>query len=523
VVTTTAGLAERQSVPTYDTSELIQLIRDRALDQGDRHYLQAAQSDRSLSFRQLFAAVQQWGRWIRTCGISEGDHVALAIADPIDFSVAFLACISHGYWALPLDPGAPRQAFEATVGRLSPSAVIGDVGRELGGPIDWLATPRFEDCRRGDPGDGAPGATIRPAPGGVVLMSSGSTGTPKAIELTEAQLLKTASAVAGHHRLTTVDVGFCPLPLFHVNAEVVGLLATLVAGGRLVLDDRFHRNGFWDVMAARKVTWINAVPAILAHLAQPRIEERIPEGIRFIRSASAPLPAATLEQFEAATGIPVLETYGMTEAASQITANPLDGVRKPGSVGLPVGIELRVVHDDPEAENEHGRDPRAGHIEIRGGPLTSQPWLEVGVDTPWLRTGDLGYLDDDGYLFLSGRRDDVINRGGEKMFPREIEEAILQVPRVAAAVVVPGEDPALGQVPVAYLTVRDDEGGWGTGEDLEALISQVVERSESVLPRPKRPVAFHVVEQFPLTPTGKVMRRLIPGAGLQTIATRECR
>jgi acyl-CoA synthetase (AMP-forming)/AMP-acid ligase II len=157
------------------------------------------------------------------------------------------------------------------------------------------------------------------------LASSGTTGVPKVIPLHQGQLLHTARNVADHHRLTPGDRGFNPLPLFHINAEVVGLLASLVAGSCLVLDDRFHRTRFWALMADRRITWINAVPAIVSRLADPRPDEVIPSRIRFIRSASAPLPVATATRFEANTGIPVVETYGMTEAASQITANPVSG------------------------------------------------------------------------------------------------------------------------------------------------------------------------------------------------------
>ena len=155
--------------------------------------------------------------------------------------------------------------------------------------------------------------------------------------------LHTARCVVAHHDLTADDRCFNSLPLFHINAEVVALLSSLVAGSCLVLDDRFHRTGFWELMGERRVTWINAVPAIISRLAELRPDETVPAGVRFIRSASAPLPVATADRFEERTGIPVVETYGMTEAASQITAHPLSVPRRAGSVGVPVGVELRVV------------------------------------------------------------------------------------------------------------------------------------------------------------------------------------
>jgi acyl-CoA synthetase (AMP-forming)/AMP-acid ligase II len=134
-------------------------------------------------------------------------------------------------------------------------------------------------------------------------------------------------------------VASTPLPLFHINAQVVALLATLVAGGTLVLDRRFHRTGFWQLLEQRRITWVNAVPAILSILALDNLPE-IPPRLRFIRSASAPLPAATRDRVAAGSGVAVVESYGMTEAASQITATPLRGGHPPGSVGRPAGVEL---------------------------------------------------------------------------------------------------------------------------------------------------------------------------------------
>jgi acyl-CoA synthetase (AMP-forming)/AMP-acid ligase II len=291
--------------------------------------------------------------------------------------------------------------------------------------------------------------------------------------------------------------------MWHVNAQVVGLLAALVAGSSLILDDRFHRTGFWDLMGTRRVTWINAVPAIISRLSVLDGHEVVPSGVRFIRSASAPLPAETMTRFEAHTGIPVLETYGMTEAASQITANPLRGPRKAGSVGRPVGVELRVVAGPPTG--------LPGLVEIRGPSVIASYGDGRARDRidpdGWLQTGDIGHLDEDGYLYLDGRIDDVINRGGEKMFPREIEEVILRDPDVAAVAVVGRDDPELGQVPVAFLVLRPVDGATCRND-----VTERIRRSlEMGLARSKRPVSLLVVPHLPIGATGKVLRRALRG------------
>jgi acyl-CoA synthetase (AMP-forming)/AMP-acid ligase II len=442
----------------------------------------------------------------------------LVIGDPLDFSVAFLGTIACGCWAAPLSPTLPADGpggLAAAIGRVQADIVFAD--RAHPGELDvrWIEIS-------GGLERGGPPATDRAdgAGGGAVLASSGTTGRPKVIPLQEHQLLHTARRVAEHHRLSPADRGFNPLPLFHINAEVVGLLASLVAGSCLVLDDRFHRTDFWAVMAARRITWINAVPAIVSRLADPGVDESVSAGIRFIRSASAPLPVAVADRFEAHTGIPVVETYGMTEAASQITANPLGVARRPGSVGLPVGVELRIVGgDDPSPDA--GAAPGVGHIEIRGPSVITAYGGGLHGDRidgeGWLRTGDLGHFDADGYVYLDARDDDVINRGGEKVFPREIEEMLLTDPEVAAVAVVGRPDPELGQVPVAFLVL---DGGAG---EAAAGAARIRGRLRTAMERSRQPVALTVVRDLPLGATGKVNRRALRDGEVPGICHLDCR
>ena len=493
---------------------LSDLIAEQTLRFGSQTYIEHARRERRLTFSDLARDVERWAAMFERSRIEVGSTVGLVVSDPIDFSVAFLATIAAGRWAAPLDPSTPLQGaggMTAAVARVQADIVVADRSVPRGLDVDWL------DLRDAPLEEAAGSSSTVAYPrhggsGGAVLASSGTTGTPKVIPLHQHQLLYTARAVASHHHLTSNDRGFNPLPLFHINAEVVGLLASLVAGSSLVLDDRFHRTDFWQMMAERQITWINAVPAIVSRLADPGAGETVPTRIRFIRSASAPLPVATSSRFEANTGIPVVETYGMTEAASQITANPISGTRKPGSVGLPVGVELRIDAGDSSVLDpaDQAEGPHVGHVEIRGpSVITAYGGGHHGdrIDADgWLRTGDLGHFDEDGYLYLDSRVDDVINRGGEKVFPREIEEMILLDSDVAAVAVVGAPDPELGQVPVAFLVLRgiDDESPPALAAE---LLGRVRDQLSSALVRSKRPVALNVVGELPAGPTGKVRRR----------------
>ena len=234
-------------------------------------------------------------------------------------------------------------------------------------------------------------------------------------------------------------------------------------------------------------------------------------GLRFVRSASAPLPRAALTAFETALGVPVVETYGMTEAASMITANPVDGMRKPGSAGRPAGTEVRVLGAARGGAADRAAEGplpagETGRVQIRGAGVIrayDSGGRAGAIDADgWLDTGDLGYLDADGYLFLAGRSDDVINRGGEKIYPREIEEVLLAQPGVRSAAVVGVPDDVLGERPVAYI-VASSETAPG---DLEAGLRAAC---TTLLPRPKQPSEFRLVDELPLGATGKISRRLL--------------
>ena len=485
------------SPATPDTLQA--LLATWAERRGTSAYVLSARTSRTVTFSRLAVAAEHWrgvaASWSRPA------RVGLLVSDPLDFTEAFLGLISAGVWVAPLDPTTYPLSSEVVTRwtrTLGLSVVVADRGAPSSLDVSWHRVDEDASATNSAPA----------ASGGVLLASSGTTGTPKVMALSEAQLLVAAGLVARHNRLDENERGFNPLPLWHVNAEVVGLLATLVAGASLVLDDRFHRTRFWDVIAEHHVTWINAVPAIIARLADVGDDERVPTGVRFIRSASAPLSTALLTRFEAATGIRVVESYGMTEAASQICVNPLSGARRPGSVGRGVGVEVRVVDGDVLGPGT------VGQVEIRGASVIdhyeSPAYAERFSEGGWLATGDLGYLDADGFLYLVGRLDDVINRGGEKIFPREIEEVALEVPGVVGAAVVGVRDEVFGEVPILYVELT---------EDVEETIGRLRETLGEELTRVRRPVEIRVVEALPRHATGKIQKRGLGDAIVTQVET----
>jgi len=461
-----------------------------AAHRGDAPYLEDAAGAGSLTFAGLQRSTQAWARCLDGAGIPPGARVAIRLPEPLAYACALTAILGAGRIVVPLDPAAPAPALATVLDVARPVAVVGDGDRATGLPV--LRTPAESG--------GAPPAP--PPAGGIFLCTSGTTGAPKGVLLRDGQLAHVAACVAIHHRLTPADRGYCCLPLFHVNAEVVGLLATLAARAALVLDRRFSRRGFWELIEEQEITWINAVPAIISILATEPPAVRPPARVRFVRSASAPLPPSALRRFEGAFGIPVIETYGMTEAASMITANPLDGPRKPGSAGRPAAAEVRIV-PGPGPGQVPCPPGTVGRVQISGrgvitGYAAGGPAGAIGPDG-WLDTGDLGHVDSDGYLFLAGRSDDVINRGGEKIYPREIEDFLLAQPGVRSAAVVGAHDEVLGERPVAYVVPAGPARPGQLADELRAAC-------EAALPRPQRPAAFHLVRELPVGATGKVAR-----------------
>lgn len=446
---------------------------------------------------------RDFARAFTSLGFEPGDRVGIAVGSPIDFLLYFFGGMRCGLWMAPLDPTLDYDAapqFHAQVEALQLRAIMSDREPPTASPVPWHG----QTSRPHIHFSSANSVEYTPSTeGGILLSSSGTTGTPKVMMLTQRQFLTTATYVAQHNELEWRDVGLNPLPLWHINAEVVAATATAVAGAELILQRRFKRTDFWQLVYQHQVTWINAVPAIVSHLATLRDGETVPSSVRFIRSASAPLPAELITQFERDIGIPVIESYGMTEAASQICANPLRGLRKPGSVGIPVGVELRVeplVDDGVETSNQH---LPIGQIALRGPSVISRyasdDYATRFTSDGWLLTGDLGYLDDDGYVFLVGRSDDVINRSGEKIYPREIEEIILRVDGVIAASVIGVPDVILGSVPLAYIELAD-------GVDDATTCEHVIVALEAALGRSKRPTAIRVVDAFPRHATGKIQK-----------------
>ena len=460
----------------------------------------------------LRATVARLAGQLRAAGVGPGDRVALTLPNGPALVAAFLAAASAAV-AAPLNPryreGELRRAFaELGVRAVVAAPDAADVPDAPGVRRLAIAGEGLDLELTGGGVPLAPAPVAPPAPDAValVLQTSGTTARPKTVPLTHANLAASAASVARSLALAPDDCGLLAMPLFHIHGIVAGLLAPLAAGGAVACPGDFNAFRFFDWLDEFRPSWYTAVPTmhqlILARAAR-HADALARARLRFVRSSSAPLPPVVLERIEAAFRAPMIEAYGMTEASHQMAAQPLPpGARKSGSVGRPAGVELVVLTPDG-AELPAGE---RGEIAVRGPGVTAgyeaNPEANAAAFTAggWFRTGDEGYLDADGYLFLTGRLKELINRGGEKIAPREVEEVILRHPAVRQAVCFALPHATLGEE-VAAAVVRAD-GAEAAALDEAAVRDLCAERLAPF----KVPRAVVFVDEIPVGPTGKLQR-----------------
>lgn len=477
-------------------------------------YIVEAETGRELTYVQALAAVNTMRQ---TLG-NTPRKIVLSLPGGLASAVLWLSALSGGHYLVPVSPDASDREKFLIAKRHQPDVIIVEREEDARGFDCPSAAIMLRDECETLMKQASVQAVSEAVEGRVYLTTSGTTGEPKCVVLTERQIAWAAEHVRSSHGLTNTDRALTVLPFFHVNAPVVSLCASLLAGSAVVIGRRFSKQRFWSWVEQYDITWASIVPTIVAILLETEKPAFLPASLRFVRTGSAPLPPAHLRAFEACFGIPVIETYGLSEAASQVVANPIPpGVHKPGSAGLPVGVELRICY--PLNLDKELRDVAPGEIGeicVAGPGVIDAYQDDVGQESfqdGWFRTGDLGYLDEDGYLFIKGRLREVINRGGENIAPREIEEALQGYPAVREIAVVGRPDAVYGEQPVAYLTVR---GNWNRGD-----VGELRHYAAQQLSSQKVPVDFVILDALPKNATGKVERRLLRAREQERVMTQQ--
>jgi acyl-CoA synthetase (AMP-forming)/AMP-acid ligase II len=477
---------------------------------GSLALVEPASGERT-TYGELRETAERLGRSLAAAGVGPGDAVAMSLPNGPEIVAAFLGAVAAGAAAAPLNQAYTREEFSAYLEDLRPRVMLFLRGEESAARAACAALGVRQLELTGTStaelglGDGAATSAAPRDPEAVALLlhTSGTTSKPKGVPIRQRNLAASARAVAATYALSAGDASHCAMPLFHVHGLVASTLATLGSGGCVIAPRRFSASAFWAECSTYGVTWYSAVPTIhriLLSRAEDGAGDDAGHGLRFARSCSSALPGPLMESFEHRFGLPLVEAYGMTEAAHQMASNPLPpGERRAGSVGRPTGTEIAILDEGwlalpggavgevcvrgPGVVDSYRANPEATAASFRDG---------------WFRTGDSGSLSPDGYLSLAGRIKELINRGGEKISPHEVEDALLAHPDVVEAVAFALPDAKYGETVGAAVVLRS-----ALGED--ALRAHCGERLAAF----KVPLRVHVVDAIPKGPTGKVQRRLL--------------
>ena len=467
-----------------------------------------------LTYGRLFDQVAAAVAALRSAGVSRRDRVALVLPDGPELLSAFLA-VAAGASAAPLNPGFQVEEFERALVDLRIKAVliaagvdspVRAVARGLRIPIIELFYRNDDpagvfqlECGRAAIIDCSAAAFAESGDVALVLQTSGTTNRPKTVALPQSNILAGAHLTANALALTERDRYLCIMPLFHAHG-LLSSLATLLTGGSVISTPPFAPEHFFRAMEKFRPTWYSAAPTLHQAILQqvPRYQPIVDEhALRLVRSSTAALPAAILNELEQVFAAPVIEGYGMTETALYLTSNLLPKERrKIGSVGLAIGTQVAIVD---EARNSLPPG-RMGEIVVRGPNVISaydNDQYPQAFDGDWLQTGDLGYLDEDGFLFLTGRLHEIINRGGEKVSPFEVEAVLSQHPEVAETAVFALPHSTLGEEVAAAVVLRPTSKS--STADLRRFLAHRLVAS-------KVPTQIVIVDAIPKGSTGKLQR-----------------
>ncbi|XP_055826764.1 probable CoA ligase CCL9 [Solanum dulcamara] len=467
-----------------------------------------------------------------SAGVNRGDVIALTFPNTIEFVIMFLAVIRARATAAPLNSAYMAEEFEFYLSdsesKLLLTAKEGNeaaqaAASKLNIPHITVTLPEADSDVAFSPAppesnlESASEIVNDPSDIGLFLHTSGTTSRPKGVPLSQLNLVSSVKNIKSVYKLSDSDSTVIVLPLFHVHGLMAGLLSSFGAGASVTLPStgRFSASTFWSDMKKYNATWYTAVPTIHQILLDRHLSKPEPDypKLRFIRSCSAALAPSVMARLEEAFGAPVLEAYAMTEAAHLMASNPLpeDGPHIPGSVGKPVGQEMAILNENGVVQGPNAK----GEVCIRGpnvtkgyknNPEANKSAFQFG----WFHTGDVGYLDSDGYLHLVGRIKELINRGGEKISPIEVDAVLVSHPEIAEAVAFGVPDDKYGEEINCAVIPRE-----GSNID-EAEVLKFCKKNLAAFKVPKK---VFMTDSLPKTASGKIQRRLVAEHFLAQIST----
>jgi long-chain acyl-CoA synthetase len=493
---------------------LRELLEQRVAAAADKQFLFAEADGRVFTYAQFDAAVNRAANLLASHGITKGDAVSLLLPNGAEYIIAYFACWKLGALAGPVNSLLKSHELAFVMQNSEARALL--FHSQFQGIIDGIRdeTPAlrtaivFDDEEAASAGfsphlNALPSTLLEKDDEAIIIYTSGTTGKPKGCLLTHGNVIANARQISNWLGFTEKDRLLSVMPLFHMNAVSVTTMAALHAGGSTVVSPKFSASRFWRIVSDYHVTSFGSVATMLSMLLTT-YPDGVPKGLnteqlRFAMCGSAAVPAEVLKGFEETFNCLVVEGYGLSESTCRSTFNPPNELRRAGSCGVPIGNEMRIVDDD----DHEVADGQLGEIVLRGenilkGYYKNPEATRVAFRNGWFHTGDVGYRDPEGYYYIVDRKSDMIIRGGENIYPREIDEVLYQHPAVSAAATIGVADPLYGEEVAAFVVLKD-----GAKIREEELISFCRERVADY----KCPKTIRIVAEIPKGPTGKLLKR----------------
>jgi len=489
-----------------------ELLKQRVSAAPDKLFLFSEADKRQFTYKEFEAAVMRTARMLGAKGVRKGDVVSLLLPNSVEYVIAYFACWQIGALAGPINSLLKSQEIAYVISNSEARALlvnseflplIETIRDELRNLQAIITFDNEAEATREETKGADPAAEIDADHEAIIIYTSGTTGKPKGCLLTHGNVIANARQISSWLGFTETDRLLTMMPLFHMNAVSVTTMSALYAGGSTVVTPKFSASRFWQIISDYQITSFGSVATMLSMLLST-YPDGVPKGLktdqlRFAMCGSAPVPAEVLRRFEEKFNCLVIEGYGLSESTCRSTFNPPDQRRRPGSCGVPIGNEMSVVDE----EDREVPDGELGEIVLRGENILKGYYKNDTANTTafrndWFHTGDIGYRDADGFYYIVDRKSDMIIRGGENIYPREIDEVLYQHPEVAAAAVVGLKDELYGEEVAAVVVLKP---GASTSEQ------ELIDYCKARLADFKCPKTVHFVEDIPKGPTGKLLKR----------------
>jgi long-chain acyl-CoA synthetase len=502
-----------------EPNNLDELLAQRVDINPRKSFLFSEVDGRKFTYAEFESAVDRASRLLSSRGVGKGEVVSLLMPNSPEYIIAYFACWKLGAIAGPINSLLKAQEISYVISDSETRTLllhsdflptIESIKSKLPGlrevitfDDEALATMEFSDHSSAASSTNLSLSDIDLDSEAIIIYTSGTTGKPKGCLLTHGNLIANARQISQWLGFSKADRLLTVMPLFHMNAVSVTTMAALYASGSTVVSPKFSASRFWQIISDYQITSFGSVATMLSMLLTT-YPDGVPKGLktdqlRFAMCGSAPVPAEVLKRFEEVFDCLVIEGYGLSESTCRSTFNPPDKRRRPGSCGQPIGNEMKIV-DDQDREVANGE---LGEIVLRGenilkGYYKNEAATATAFRNGWFHTGDVGYRDGDGFFYIVDRKSDMIIRGGENIYPREIDEVLYEHPAVAAAATIGVPDPLYGEEVAAFIVLK--EGREATEAELTAFCRER-------LADYKCPKSVRIVKDIPKGPTGKLLKR----------------